>query len=316
MSKHTTKIMIYHHEAEKYAEMIRANGYREVEIAKTPDEADRVLPGTEVILSMNIPTFLLSKPEAASVQWIQSIGAGVDKLISDQSLPEHIIITRIVDQFGGLISEYVFAFLLFHCKNMPRLLTAQLDRQWDFFRPGSLEGKIIGVAGLGSIGGEIINKSRAFHMTVHGLSYSGKQADLVDHHYTVAEWKKFVSELDYLILTLPLTPESKHVINRDVLLSMKPGSCLVNVGRGQLIVEQDLIDILMIRQDITAVLDVFEKEPLDSESPLWSMPNVHITPHLSGPSHIENVSRFFLDNLRQYEQGEPLEGIVNRGKGY
>ncbi|SFL99045.1 glyoxylate/hydroxypyruvate reductase A [Paenibacillus sp. 1_12] len=316
MNKAAPTILIYHNEAEKYAEVVKAQGYTSVRTAKTPEEASLLLPGTDVLMCWNFPSYLLSQPEATSVQWIQSTGAGIDNLISDPTVPEHIVITRVVDQFGGMISEYVFAYLLFHCKDMQRLLTARASHQWDYFRPGSLEGKVIGVAGLGSIGSEIVRKARAFDMTVYGLSYSGKQADLVDQHYSASEWKAFVSELDYLVLTLPLTSETRHVVNRDVLLSMKSNACLVNVGRGQLIVERDLIEIWNEERERSAVLDVFEQEPLDKENPLWSLPNVQITPHLSGPSKFEDVSRFFLDNLQQFAQGSPLQGVVNRKRGY
>ncbi|NOU94693.1 D-2-hydroxyacid dehydrogenase [Paenibacillus sp. LMG 31456] len=309
-------ILVYYNEAEKYAAILKEHGYTSVKTAKTLDEALVHLPGTEIILGWNFPSHLLAQPEAATVQWVQSTGAGIDNLVADRTIPEKIVLTRIVDQFGGMISEYVFAYLLLHCKDIPRLLAAQANREWDKFSPGSLEGKVIGVAGLGSIGVEIVKKARAFHMKVHGLSLSGKNADIVDRHFTAADWKTFVSELDYLVLTLPLTSETRHVINRDILLSMKSNACLVNVGRGQLIVESDLIEVLKEKQHQTAVLDVFEKEPLDKENPLWSLSNVFITPHLSGLSKIEEVGRFFIDNLRRFEQGASLQGIVNRERGY
>lgn len=309
-------ILVYYKEADKYVAILQEHGYNSVKAATTPEEALYHLPGTEVILGWNFPSFILAQAEAASVQWVQSTGAGIDSLVSDRTVPPHMVLTRIVDQFGGIISEYVFAYLLLHCKGIPRLLTAQANRVWDAFSPGSLEGKVIGVAGLGSIGTEIVAKARTFHMKVHGLSLSGNHAHLVDRHFTGADWKGFVSELDYLVLTLPLTSETRYVINRDILLSMKANACLVNVGRGALIVEHELIEVLKTEQQLTAVLDVFEREPLDKENPLWSLPNVYITPHLSGPSKVEEVGRFFIENLRRYEQGIPLHGVVNRERGY
>ncbi|MCR8634822.1 D-2-hydroxyacid dehydrogenase [Paenibacillus radicis (ex Xue et al. 2023)] len=316
MNKAMPNILVYYNEAEKFAEFLKEHGCTSVKTAKTPEEALLHLPGTEIVLSWNFPSHLLAQPEAASVQWVQSTGAGIDSLVSDRTIPQNVVLTRIVDQFGGMISEYVFAYLLLHCKDIPRLLSAQANREWDKFSPGSLEGKVIGVAGLGSIGVEIVKKARAFHMKVHGLSLSGKNADIVDRHFTAADWKTFVSELDYLILTLPLTNETRHVINRDILLSMKSNACLVNVGRGSLIVERDMLEVLKEQQHLTAVLDVFEKEPLDKENPLWSLPNVYITPHLSGPSKVDEVGRFFVDNLRRFVQGSSLQGVVDRERGY
>lgn len=316
VSKLTPKILIYHNDAAQYAAILRAQGYTSVKEARTSEEALVHLPRTTIILGWNFPSYLLTKPEAGSVQWVQSTGAGMDNLALDRNIPESIELTRIVDQFGIMISEYVFAYLLAQCKAIPRLLAAQANREWDKFSPDSLAGKVIGVAGLGSIGSEIVRKARAFDMRVYGLSRSGKHANLVDRHFAAADWQAFVSELDYLVVTLPLTPDTRQVINRDILLSMKPHACLVNLGRGQLIVEQDLIEVLNERASFTAVLDVFDKEPLDKNSPLWSFPNVMVTPHLSGPSRAEDVGRFFIDNIRRLEQGAPLIGVVDRDRGY
>jgi phosphoglycerate dehydrogenase-like enzyme len=152
-------------------------------------------------------------------------------------------------------------------------------------------------------------------MTVFGLSYSGKQAHLVDRHYEPSEWNTFVGELDYLVITLPLTDKTRHVVNREILLAMKPNAYLVNVGRGNLIVEEDLIDILNSGHLQGVILDVFENEPLPIENPLWNIPNVYVTPHMSGQNS-EGVGRFFIENLKHYHNNEPLLGLVDRSSKY
>ena len=303
-------------QAEAYATCIRDYGFTSIKVATTPEEAERYLPDTEVILGWKFPTHLLNKPIASSVRWYQSTGAGVNELIADTSIPENITITRIVDQFGGYISEYVFTFLLYLLKDVQRMKQSQLEHRWDPFISESLIGKTIGVAGLGSIGAEIVRKARAFDMNVDGLSFSGKHAQLVDRHFTPDEWGTFVKNLDYLVLTLPLTKATHHVINRNILQAMKSTAVLVNVGRGALIDETDLQFVMQSGHLQAAILDVFETEPLPKEHAFFSMPNVYVTSHLSGPSTTDEVSRFFVENIKRYLNKQPLNGIVDRKRGY
>lgn len=310
-------ILVFHpNQAKEYAKCIRNYGFSNVREAATSEELERFLPGTEIILGWKFPTHLLNKPIAASVRWFQSIGAGVDDFIADTSIPDSITLTRIVDQFGTYISEYVFTFLLHLLKDVPRMQQAKRERRWDSFFTESLAGKIIGVAGLGSIGAEVVRKARAFDMRVHGLSFSGKNADLVDRHFTPQEWKEFVKELDYLVLTLPLTKETYHIINQDILLAMKPEACLVNVGRGALINEKDLLSVIRSGYLQAAILDVFETEPLPEDHAFYSLPNVYLTSHLSGPSTTEGVCRFFIANVNRFINQQPLQGQVDRKRGY
>ncbi|WP_338471695.1 D-2-hydroxyacid dehydrogenase [Niallia sp. XMNu-256] len=319
MSKRQTNILVFSPnltDVEAYVESIRKEGYLSVQGATTFEEAEKYLPNTEVILAWKFPTQLLNKPISSSVRWFQSMGAGVNDLVTDPSIPKDMFITRIVDQFGTYISEYVFSFLLDIVKDGPRMRQAQLKQSWDSFTSDTLKGKTIGIAGLGSIGAEIVRKARAFDMNVNGLSFSGKQASLVDQHYFPNQWLEFVKELDYLVQTLPLTDQTHYVINKDILLAMKPNACLINVGRGALINEDHLISVMQSGHLQAAILDVFEKEPLPKGHILWSMPNVYVTSHLSGPSTVEGVSHFFIKNLKRYLEEQPLHGLVDRKLGY
>ncbi|WP_237562846.1 D-2-hydroxyacid dehydrogenase [Bacillus dakarensis] len=274
------------------------------------------MPGTEIILAWQFPTSLLSQPIASSVRWFQAMGAGVNDLAADKTIPKKITITRIVDQFGTYISEYVMTFLLDIVKNGARMRKSQDVKKWDPFLSDTLKGKTIGVAGLGSIGAEIVRKARVFDMNVYGLSHSGKNAALVDIHFVPNQWKEFVRELDYLVLILPLTDSTYHVVNKELLLEMKPSACLINVGRGALINESDLLTVMHSGHLHAAVLDVFETEPLPKEHDFWSMQNVFVTPHLSGPSTIDDVSSYFIKNLQLYMNNQPLHGLVDRHRGY
>lgn len=310
-------ILVYHDtEAKIYAELIRKQGYTSVQTATTPAEAVKLFPQAEVILCWNFPATLIPKPANTPIRWIQSMGAGVDTFVNHPDFPKHIFLTRVVGQFSQQMAEYVFAYLLHLAINIDKLAQNQRKKRWEPFFPQYLHQKTIGIAGLGSIGSEIVRKARAFDMVIYGLSYSGKHAHLVDQHFDPAEWKSFVRELDYLVLTLPLTPQTQHVIDREILQAMKPTAILCNVGRGKLIVEQDLIEVLHRGHLQAAILDVFSQEPLPATSPLWSMDNVYITPHLAGPGNPKLVAQYFLENLAHYQKGQPLKGQVDLERGY
>ncbi|MFD1673921.1 D-2-hydroxyacid dehydrogenase [Alicyclobacillus fodiniaquatilis] len=311
------KILVYQErEAAQFAEALQHLDDIVIAVASTPAQALMELPDTEIIFGWKFPTHLLSRPEAASVRWMQVMGAGVDDLMADHTVPSHIIITRVVGQFGRPIAEYVFAYILYLAKCIEPMRASQQKQMWSPLIPTELAGKKIGVAGLGSIGLEIVRKARAFDMVVHGLSLSGQQAHAVDRHFTSAEWTQFVQNLDYVVITLPATSQTYHIVGRQVFEQMKAGTVFINVGRGQIVAEADLTDALMAGRLGAAVLDVFEHEPLPANSPLWALPNVYVTPHISGPSMAADVSRFFLDNLRLYRQSDALYGRVDRTRGY
>lgn len=311
----TPHTLIYSRHPEPFASWLAGRHLPgSIAIAASPEEAEEHLLETEVLLSWGFPADLFSR--MPKLRWVQSLGAGVEDLVAAPQLPAGVLVTRVVDQFGGPIAEYVFAELLARVRALDRTRAMQNRREWDHFIAGTLAGQTIGVAGLGSIGGEIVRKALAFDMTVYGLSRSERHADTVHCHFTPHAWPEFVSDLDVLVLTLPLTPETRNVVNSSILQAMRSDALLVNVGRGKLVVEDDLIQALNDRQIGGAILDVFEQEPLPPESPLWTLPSVTVTPHISGPSTVQGVGSFFLDNMQRYLDGRELLGSVDREQGY
>ena len=315
LSTSQPNILIYDpNQARAYADLLRRHGYHFVFSASTRAEAKNLLPNAEVLLCWKFPVELFSECDVTALQWVQSMGAGVNDLV--EYVPKHATLTRVVDQFGGQIAEYVFAYLLYLAQDIDRFRQRQTQKAWEPQAPGYLAHRTLGVAGLGSIGQEVVRKARSFDMNVYGLSFTGTRADRVDSHYFPDMWSEFVRNLDYLVLTLPLTKETQAVINRNILQSMKPESVIVNVGRGPLIVEADLVELMRAGHIRAAVLDVFEKEPLSTDSPLWSMPNVYVTPHIAAPSVPSSVGIFLLDNLHRYVARQGLLGVVNLELGY
>lgn len=301
--------------AQRYADAVRLGAPgAEVRAAADPEAARRHLPDAEILLAWRLPSELYG--EARRLRWVQSLGAGVEDVVAAPALAPDVAITRIVDQFGPSIAEYVFAELLARVRRLDLARALQAERRWQGFLADRLGGRTIGVAGLGSIGREVVRKARAFDMRVYGLSRTAAQADSVDRHFGPDAWIAFVRDLDVLVLTLPLTPETRGVVDRAVLEAMRPESVLVNVGRGALVPEAALVEAIAAGRPGGAVLDVFESEPLSAQSPLWDLPGVTVTPHVSGPSRTDEVAAFFLDNLARFERGAPLVGLVDRGRGY
>lgn len=310
------KVLVYQsRHPEKFADVLASLGIKNVVTARSTDTEMPDLSDVEIMFGWGIPVDWIMK--APKLRWVQWSGAGVDSVTQKRDeLPAGLQLTRIVDQFSVPMAEYVFTYLLYVTKDIERIQKSQSQKRWDPFRAELLSGKTIGVAGLGSIGMEVVRKARAFDMRVVGLSNSGRQREAVDAHCGPDEWLDFVPGLDVLVLTLPLTEKTRHVITAPVLDAMKRNAILVNVGRGALIREADLIPRLAAGRLRAAVLDVFEREPLPADSPLWTLHNAYLSPHMSGPSEIDKTCQFFAENLRRYVAGQPLLGLVNLEQQY
>ena len=174
----------------------------------------------------------------------------------------------------------------------------------------------LGVIGLGSIGQHLARSAGQFGIQVTGLSRSGKPCADVEKVYTVETLTGFLEDLDYIAITLPDTPQTKHFINAGVLKMMKSTATLINVGRGSVINEADLIDALENDVIGAAVLDVFTSEPLPAGSPLWRLPNAYITPHHAAITFPDDIVAVFIENYRQFMQQAALLHVVDFELGY
>lgn len=316
MSASPVTLIYSRQSAGRFRDWLAARDYPgDLLIASNSGEAEAVIGDVEIVLTAaRFPLDLFA--HAPRLRWVQSINAGIEDLVQAAELAPDVALTRIVDQFGGPIAEYVFAEVLARVRRIDLLREAQRQREWVHITPGTLAGKTLGVAGLGSIGREVAQVGMAFNMRTYGLSRTPQHAGLVERHFTPDAWPEFAADVDVLVLTLPHTPETAGVVDARILGAMKPDALLVNVGRGALVVEDDLAAALQAGRPGGAILDVFQQEPLPADSPLWTLPGVTITPHISGPSILEDVGDFFLANLHRYMQGEPLVGLVNRAAGY
>ncbi len=256
--------------------------------------------------------------QADKLQWVQSTFAGVDKLCAS-GLRTDYQLTNIRRVFGPLMSEYVFGQILAAERHLISTYQQQQAHEWRERPYRSLAGLTLGIAGLGSIGQHLASTGRHFGMRVLGLKRQPVDVEHLAHLervYTLADLPVFLRELDYLVLALPATPATRHLINADSLQHLKTDACLINVGRGHCIDESALLTALQTGKLHSAVLDVFAQEPLPVDSPLWAQPNLTITPHQAAVSFPEQVARIFVDNYTRFLQQQPLQYRVDFAQGY
>lgn len=265
---------------------------------------------------------LLADPDMAvqlvehlpALRWVQSTWAGVTPLLR---LPwQHYRLTNIKGVFGPLMSEYVFAHLLAHERQLAQHWAANRRHQWSPFAPGELRGKCLGLMGVGSIGTHLATTARHFGMQVLGFSRSGTATVTLDGHYGPGQLEAMLPLCDYLVASLPSTRETQNLLNAGTLGCLKAGAVLVNVGRGNLIEEQALIDSLRSGRLAAAVLDVLRQEPLPADHPFWEVPNLTITSHTAAPSLVKDIVPIFFANYQRYRRGEPLLYEVDFERGY
>ena len=308
-------VLVYHpDEAQAYARLVRApRGQIRLRVASSPAEAKAYVEEMEVLYTWGFRPQLL--PLARRLRWVQVMGAGVDGFL-DAPFPPKVVLTRAEGVFGPWMAEYTFGWLLWGTQHMEVVRANQRVRRWEPHPPSLLRGKTLAVVGLGSIGRAIARVGRAFAMRVIGMNRSGRRVPEVERVFRRAGFRELLGTSDYVVLALPLTPETRGLLGEAELRAMRPEAWLVNLGRGALVQEGALVRALSERWIAGAVLDVFTGEPLPVEHPFWGMPNVVVTPHISGPSDPAEIAPIFNENLRRYLRGQALRGRVDLKRGY
>ena len=292
---------------------------------------------TEILLTQG-PS-LPAVEKVPNLRWIQSSWAGVEKLLDDPLLHKEGL--QVTSSSGANVSqmgEYVIMTLLMLGHKMPMMTQAQREKRWvedkfNVLQPKELRGSTVGIIGYGSIGREVSRQLYAYGATVlatkrdvfHPEDSGYIPEGLGDPHgnyfhrlYPMEGLRGMLEECDFVVLTLPHTKSTECLFVKEMFEQMKPGSYFVNVSRGQLVDEGALIDALNSGQLAGAALDVFSQEPLEPESPLWSQPNLIITPHISAysPNMLNQVIDLFIENLKRYLNRQPLYNLVNLDLGY
>jgi glyoxylate/hydroxypyruvate reductase A len=260
-----------------------------------------------------------------NLKLIVSVGAGVDHLFRDPELPEQAAIVRYVDpDLTGRMTEYVVLQTLTHTRRMLEFRDLQAASQWRYLPEPAAHEIRVGIMGLGVLGQDAARALRAIGFQVRGWSRSAKQVEGVETFAGTEGLDAFLGETDVLVSLLPLTPDTRHILNADVFskLSRKgrsdrlPGPVLINAGRGGLQNEDDILAALNAKTLYGASLDVFETEPLPKSSPFWGHPRVVITPHNAAESATESIVAYFLKTVGDLDDGKPLENVVDRTQQY
>ncbi|MFJ5758653.1 D-2-hydroxyacid dehydrogenase [Neobacillus sp. NPDC093182] len=257
----------------------------------------------------------------SKLKWLQTWSAGVDSLPLESLESKNIIVTSANGVHAYPISESIFALMLGLTRKIHTYVKNQQEKKWHHSGIKlEMHGKTIGIIGIGAIGKETAKIAKAFGMKVLGVRHSGKQQENVDEMYTTEQLDMVLPSCDYVVVTLPLTKDTKHLFDSKKFNLMKPSAFFINIGRGEIVVEDDLITALQNVAIAGAGLDVFEQEPLSVDSPLWEMENVIITPHTAGSTEHYNqrvIENILIPNLRNYISGTlPSVNPVDFSKGY
>lgn len=307
-------ILIAHPEADAYRRHIVAHlPGAHVEI--WPDRGVPEQPlSAQALLTWRPPAGLLEK--LPSLTWLHAAGAGVDHLLDRPDLDEEVILTRSRGRFGIQAAEYVAGYLLYLLLEVEDYRRDQDRAVWRPRRRRLLADLTVGIMGLGNVGGCIAARLSALGTTVFGACRSSRPVRGVERVFAGPAWTDMLEHSDVLVLALPLTSDTRELIDAAALERLPKGAILVNVSRGELIVESDLVNALRAGDVGAAVLDTFAEEPLPPDSPLWNEPRAWITPHVAAPSEVEPIAAEFIHNYRRFVDGLELEETVDRERGY
>ena len=315
-SRRPARVLVYHPDwAKESAALVRApRGRISLAACTTPAEAEAVVGDADIIYAWKFPAELY--PRATRLSWLQAMGAGVDWAFVPQ-LPAGVTVTRAPGIFGPWMREYVLGWCLSITQRMSTYREAQRQRRWrEELLPERLAGKTMAVIGLGDIGRAVAAAARGLDMRVVGVSRSGRAVREAHRVHRLSGLRTALAEADFVVLVLPLTADTRGLIDAAALAAMRPTAWLLNISRGAVVDEPALLGALRERRIAGAVLDVFEHEPLPADHPLWSLDNVVVTPHISGPSTPEQITPIFNDNLARWLGGRRLRHVVDRRRGY
>ncbi|MCU0976499.1 MAG: D-2-hydroxyacid dehydrogenase [Steroidobacteraceae bacterium] len=316
------KIIVWNRQPELVAALREAAPGVELLPAGNVAEAVALAGDADAVLGFCEPELLAAGP---GIRWIQVFSAGVEDCVAIPALRERgVLLTNMQRVAGPVMAEHVMAMMLGFARALHFFIPERMAGRWtrELPPPGqmlTLEGKTVLVVGLGGIGVEVARRAHAMGMRVVAIRASGREGpSFVRYVGLPDELHRLAADADFVVNTTPLTPATTGMFDAKFFAAVKPGAFFVNVGRGQSVVQTDLIDALQTGRIAGAGLDVTDPEPLPADSPLWRMQNVILTPHVSAASDLGNAARFAIarENLRRYIAGEKMLSVVDVAKGY
>jgi D-2-hydroxyacid dehydrogenase (NADP+) len=297
-----------------------------VDVVNLPDykRVDEEIVDAEIVIAWSIKPGQIAA--AKKLRWIHSPAAAVHQLMFPELIHSEIVLTNAREVHGPVVAEHVIALVFALAKKIPASVRLQQKHVWgqqilwdEVPRIREVAGATLGIIGLGSIGRPTVKNAKAMGMRVIAArEHPEKGSEGADVVIGMAQVHELFTEADYIVLAAPVTDSTRSIANAERLALMKPDACLINVGRGPLVDEAALASALREKKIGGAALDVFPKEPLAADSPLWDVPNLLITPHTAALTAKlwERHYALFSDNLRRYLNGDALLAVVDKDKGY
>ncbi|HXY10657.1 MAG TPA: D-2-hydroxyacid dehydrogenase [Terriglobales bacterium] len=278
----------------------------------------------EIILNWSGSLVLLREVFLMSrrVRWIHSRSAGLEQSLFPELIASEVVLTNGSGVFSPSLGEFALAAILYFAKDFRRMIRNQMAGVWEPFDVTMVSGQTLGIVGFGSIGRAVAARTRALEMHVLGysrrVSQQAKEDSLIDQVYGSEQRLEMLSRCDYIVVTVPLTEQTRGLIADAEFAVMKKNAVLINVGRGPTIDEPAMIKALSENKIRGAALDVFDQEPLPQNHPFYSLENVLLSPHCADhtPNWLDNAMRFFLVQLERFKHGETLLNIVDKTLGY
>jgi phosphoglycerate dehydrogenase-like enzyme len=301
--------------AEQYYEGVRtAFPDMDVNFIDHVDKADRYLSEVEILITHG--PYLADRADfvfanSPNLKWVQGIGTGVDNIIDRPALQKNVIVTNIHGVHGPQMSEAALAAMLVLSRRIQRSVKNQQQHRWENWPSRLLNGKTLGIFGVGSIAESIAPRCRALGMKVIGISSGVRSVEGFDHIYDRSQLSEVVPQLDYFLLLTPLSPATRGIIDARILGLMKPDSYLINLARGGVVDEQALVETMQQQRIAGAAIDVFATEPLPEDHIFWTLENVFITCH-QGASHDASARQILptiVENVRRFRKGDFVDMI-------
>jgi glyoxylate/hydroxypyruvate reductase A len=284
----------------------------DLEFRTWPDAGN--LREVEYLIAWQVPAdFLAQMPQ---LKVLFSSGAGIDH-VDLSAVPAHIPLVRMVEPgiINGMVEYVSLAVLALH-RDFFDYVTQKAARSWNALEVPPASARTIGVMGMGSLGCAVLERLASYGFTLRGWNRSPRTMEGVQSFAGADQLQPFLAGCDILICLLPLTAATKGILNRDLFAALPAGASLINVGRGPHLVDADLLAALDSGHLSRAILDVTDPEPLPPDHAFWTHPRVFVTPHVASMTQPETAAPILLENIRRHQRGEPLAGVIDRGRGY
>ncbi|KAA0544967.1 D-2-hydroxyacid dehydrogenase [Bacillus sp. BGMRC 2118] len=285
----------------------------------TVEEAYDKLEEAEVLVTYGDDINLDVLKEAKKLRWIMVMSAGIDKLPFQEIKKRNILVTNVRGIHKIPMAEYTLSMMLQVSKHLKSVFDQEKNHEWKRLSMNELYQRNVCIIGVGAIGGQIAKLCKSLGMNTYGINTSGKEVEFVDEVGKLDRLEDFLAHADFVVSILPSTEDTRYILTKRHFQLMQETSIFINIGRGDVIRESTLLEVMNEKLISHAVLDVFENEPLEEDHPFWKMENVTVTPHISSITsrYLPRAFAIFEENLRTYKTGgKILLNQVNLDRGY